>query len=344
MSVEITATLNFDVANITCVSSLRWSQSTIDHQRSSLIICIVAAIHHALFWFQVLLCSSLHHRSIQWLYAYLVTDILLLFRFFFSYIIHVHLAEHSTNGAWTTIICYIEATADNYLNVLEVYMLLALNIGRYNQIVRGRNVYVTGFRSLVLAHLLIYILPIVVQIIELWAGSARLVKINCDDCDIFFTNIYVRLTNLFLGYIAPIACNVFIIYLNMRHLRLIAHQRGSHVGISAREKYHRSLVIQFLVFYTIWLLLWSPDVLSSQFATAESGVRSIAALLNYIEISLDPIIIAALDVRFQKIWRRLWTHLRNVVTGRRGNLTRVAAITTGIHDGDTRQVKKTTRF
>jgi hypothetical protein len=344
MSVEILAALDFNAINITCLGSLRWSRSTIDELQPALIICIVAAIHYGLLWLLVLFCSSLHQRSIQWLYAYLATDILLLSRFFFSYIVHVHLAEYSTNHVWITFICYIDATADNYLNVLEVYMLLALNIGRYYQIVRGVNVYIASIRSLVIAHLLIYILPIFVLAIELWAGSARLVKINCDYYDIMYTNIYVKLANTFLGYTAPICFNVFIICLNMRHLHLIARQRGVQVHLSARDKYHRSLVIQFLVFYTVWLLLWSPDVLSSQFATEESRVRSIAALLNYIEISLDPIIIAASDVRFQKVWLSYWKYLKHRLLGRRGNLTRVAPITTGCHEGCTGQLQKVTRF
>ena len=344
MSAEILATVDFNVTNSTCPASLRWSQSTIDQQQPGLIICIFAAVHHGLFWLQVLLCSSLHERSIQWLYAYLVTDALLLSRFFFSYIVHVHLAEYSTNRVWITFISYIDATADNYLNVLEVYMLLALNIGRYYQIVRGRNLYVTSVRSLVIAHLLIYILPIIILAIELWTGSARLVKINCDYYDIMYTSIYVKIANSFLGYAAPIALNVFIIFLNMHHLYSIARQRGVQVHLCARDKYHRSLVIQFLVFYTVWLLLWSPDVLSTQYVTEGSGVRSIAALLNYVEISLDPIIIAALDVRFQKVWLSHWNYLKNRLMGRRGNLTRVIPVTTGGHEDPTLQLQRTARF
>ncbi len=33
--------------------------------------------------------------------------------------------------------------------------------------------------------------------------------------------------------------------------------------------------------------------------------------LNFIEITLDPIIIAALDVRFWKLWRHIWIQLKN---------------------------------
>ena len=116
------------------------------------------------------------------------------------------------------------------------------------------------------------------------------------------------------------------IYASARHVHLSSQLRRAQHHISAREKYNRSLVIQFLIFYTIWLLLWSPNLIAYQFTNYISNVTIITSLLNYIEISLDPIIIAALDVRFQKIWRRLWTRLRNTVIFNRINQRRIVPI------------------
>jgi hypothetical protein len=71
-------------------------------------------------------------------------------------------------------------------------------------------------------------------------------------------------------------------------------------------------VIQFLVFYSIWVVLWAPNVIVYQLTSGESDLTNIVALLNFIEISLDPIIIGALDVRFWKAWRQLWLRLKNI--------------------------------
>jgi hypothetical protein len=103
-------------------------------------------------------------------------------------------------------------------------------------------------------------------------------------------------------------------------------RRARHY-VSAREKYHRSLVIQFIVFYTVWLLLWSPNLIVYQFTNGISTIIKIASLLNFIEITLDPIIISALDVRFQQLWRNLWTRVKDTILCNQRNQIRVAPIT-----------------
>jgi hypothetical protein len=142
-------------------------------------------------------------------------------------------------------------------------------------------------------------------------GWAQLDEYVGASCDVSYKNIYVQILNIVCGFALPIVLNIFFIYCNMRHVHLTSHSRRTQHYVSARDKYHRSLVIQFLVFYTVWLLLWSPNVIVYQFTSGISDITLIASLLNYIEIALDPIIIAALDVRFQKLWHKLWIHLRN---------------------------------
>jgi hypothetical protein len=51
-------------------------------------------------------------------------------------------------------------------------------------------------------------------------------------------------------------------------------------------------------------------VIVYQFTSGSSNLTRIAELLNYIEITLDPIIISALDVRFYRAWQKVWTDLK----------------------------------
>ena len=150
--------ISFSINNTNnlCSSSLLWSETTINSQRPILYVCIIAAIMHAVFWLQPAFCSSVRQKSMQWLYAYLVTDILLLMRFFFVFIVRTTSTDCMPNRSWYLFVSYLEAFADNYLNILEVYILFALNLCRYAQITKNKNVYITNTRLLVLAHVAIY--------------------------------------------------------------------------------------------------------------------------------------------------------------------------------------------
>jgi len=317
--------------NATCPVSLLWSQQTIDSQRPALYVCIVASIAHSIFWSQLIFCLAIRKRSMQWLYAYLTTDILLLFRFFFTFIVRTTLKECTSNSIWSSFLSYFEGILDDYLNTLEAYILLALNICRYIQIAYNRNVYTTYVRSIICAHLAIYLLPLISFIIQLSVGWAKFVYIPGGSYDVSYTNRYVQVINIIWGFALPIILNIFILYLNMHRIHLISQLSQGQHHVSAREKYHRSLVIQFLVFYTVWLSLWSPSLITYQFTDGINHATVITSLLNYIEITLDPIIIAALDVRFQKVWRNLWIHLRRRLWGNRMNQVGISPITINNH-------------
>jgi hypothetical protein len=94
--------------NITCQSPLLWDQSVIDSERPILYICIVATIFHSVFWLQLAFCPTVRQKTMQWLYAYLATDILLLIRFFFLFIVHttstacVHSIDHGIYSSVTS--------------------------------------------------------------------------------------------------------------------------------------------------------------------------------------------------------------------------------------------------
>jgi hypothetical protein len=246
----------------------------------------------------------------QWIYAYLATDILLLFRFFFVYIVYTRDTECKPNRSWALFVCYFEATVDNYLNILEVFILLALNICRYIQIAYNRNVYTTDRRLLVLAHFGIYLLPFITLFIQFLVGWAQLEHFPNNTCDVDFINIYVQIFNIVAGVIIPISLNIFVIYISVHYVKLASHLRKTPHHVSARGKYHRSLVIQFLCFYIIWLGLWLPNVILYQLVNGSTELTT-ARLVNFIEISLDPIIVGALDVRFWHVWKKVGLSLKN---------------------------------
>lgn len=214
--------------------------------------------------------------------------------------------------------------------MLEVYILLALNICRYKQIVHNQNVYTSHVKLLVCSHFIIYIFPLVALILQLVINWAQLRQYIGASCDIDFTNIYAQIVNVILGFILPILLNIIVLYLNMRHIRLTSRLGSTQHHVSAREKYNRSLVIQFLVFYTIWLLLWSPNIVVYQFTSGTSDTTVIASLLNYIEIALDPVIIGALDVRFRHVWRSSRIRILNVLCPEGATTRRVVPATTDL--------------
>jgi len=313
--------------NQTQMLSAILNQFIINLQQASFYVCIIAVITHSLFWLQVICYSSVRQRSVQWLFAYLITDILLLFRYFFVYIVHTTSDECIPNPAWALFVCYFEATVDNYLNTLEVYILLALNICRYIQIVHNKNAYVAHFRLLICAHVIIYFIPIIMYLMQISIGWAEVSRFVGGSCDVSYNNIVIQILNLIIVFALPIALNIVVIGCSIHHIHLTSRLNRARLHVSAREKYHRSLVIQFFIFYIVWLLLWSPNLIVYQFTSGTSKLTTIASLLNFIEIAVDPIIIAALDVRFQLLWKNLWFYMINMLVSNPTSQRRIVPIT-----------------
>ncbi|UJR21568.1 hypothetical protein I4U23_024651 [Adineta vaga] len=314
--------------DVLCPQPLLWTESAIENRRARLIVCIAAIFTHSIFWLQLAFCSSVRQSSMQWLYAYLVTDIFLLFRYFFIYIIYTTTADCNPNRSWVLFMYYFEALLDNYMNILEVYILLALNVCRYIQIAYNRNVYRIHTKSLILSHLLIYILPAISLFVQFYTGWSQIKIIPRDSCQVVYTNIYIQVFNVITAFALPIFLNILVIYMSVRHVRLTSTlQRAAH-HVSAREKYNRSLVIQFLLFYIIWVSLWSPNVIVFQISISDDIITRNVRLLNFIEIVLDPIIIAALDVRFWQEWRRTFLYVKTNQFRSRTNAGRVQPTTT----------------
>ncbi|CAF1219547.1 unnamed protein product [Adineta steineri] len=276
-----------------------WSQQATKIVKPIFYICILATIIHLLFWIQFIIYPTVRQRSMQWLYAYLVTDLLLLTRFFVFYAYRWW--SMCVPYFLRTIMCYCEAIFDNYLNLIQSYILLALNICRYLQIVYNHNVYALNHRCIIIAHILIYFLPLISHIILIKGGWSNLDDPKDDACDLLPTSLSIRLVFLLFSYVIPVTLALIFLLLSLSHIHNTDGIQTQQI-VDARLKYHRQLIIQSSVFYSVWLILWSPHLLVFPFYHKSTTIGSIAQILNYINITVDPIVIAALDIRFLHSW------------------------------------------
>ena len=295
-----------------CLTSLRWTSTAENIRRPSFYICIVASFIHAIFWLQFALFPMIRHKAMQWIYAYLLTDIVLLARLLFLYSVRSRSTICNPSYSWFQFVCYVDSFVDNYINVLQVYIFLALNFCRYIQIVYNRNPYVRYRNHIVAAHISIYFCPFILLLGQFFIGWSKVVIIPGDSCDVTYANIYIKCLNVLFIFAIPIGLNLILIFISVHHVRKATRNRTlqQRHQLSAREKYNRSLVIQFLCFYAIWISLWSPNVIMYQFMNGMPILITYARLLNYIEIALDPFIIVALDVRFGQPWKKIWLYLK----------------------------------
>ncbi len=291
----------------TSCSFFNWSPSTLDSLVPTLIVSSIALVIHSLFWIQFMVFSSLRQRNMMWLYAYLITDFLLISRFFLLY--GIRRASICLFQTPRNILCYFEASSKFYINTIQSYLLLAFNICRYKQIVANRNIYIEKPCLMIFIHFLIYILPAINVIVQFLTHQALIWRRRGDSCDIQYNSLIVEIFNLFFIYIIPVLLNIIILGLGIRHVSSINGVFSEQI-ILLRRKRQRILVLQTLAFYSIWLILWSPDVLSFQFTNVNSNPGVVTILLSYIEIALDPAIICIIDVRFLTTWQTLWKKIK----------------------------------
>jgi len=290
--------------------AILWSESAAKKVKPLLFICIIATIIHVLFWAQLVAYPTVRQWSVQWLYAYLATDLLLLLRFFLSYIYRWW--PICVSYSLRTIICYCEAIFDNYLNLLQSYILLALNICLYLQIAHNHNVYSSNPYTIIIAHILIYSFPLLGHLVAIKFGWTVLDNPRGDACDLLTVSLTIRILFLLFSYFIPVILALVFLSLCLNYVRNTDGIQTQEI-VDARHKYHRQLVIQSSVFYSLWILLWSPHLLLFPFYYKNSTIGTIAQILNYISITVDPIVIAALDVRFLQAWKSTGSYLKRYI-------------------------------
>lgn len=295
-------------------TSLVWSPTTADALSPTVIVCAIALFGHTIFWIQLFVVSTLRDRSMMWLYAYLITDYFLLIRFFIFYVIRKD--EVCLYPTFRTILCYFEASSKFYINAVQTYLLLALNACRYAQIVSNKNLYLEYLHSLIFTCGLILFLPALNVLVQFLTGWTDLWRRIGGSCDIQYRFIAVQIFNLFFVYLIPIILSILIIGLCIRHVSSVVGIRSQQI-INRRRQHQRTLLFQTIIFYSTWLILWSPNVLAFQFINVNTTAGIITSFINYIELTLDPLIIAALDVRFFKVWQTFWRKVRGLHRRRR---------------------------
>jgi hypothetical protein len=283
-----------------------WSEQASNTVKPLFGICIVAAIIHFLFWINLIAYSTVRQRSMKWLYAYLITNLLLLIRFILLYA--YRWSPLCVPYLLRTIICYCEAISDSYLNLLQSYILLALNICRYLQVARNYNVYLLKHRIIIMSHFLIYILPLLYYIISIVCHQLLLETPQGNAYDLLFITITIQIRFLLFSYFIPVIPTLVFLIFSLKHVHNTDGIRTQQI-IDARLKYHRQLVMQSIVFYSLWLFLWSPYLLLFPFYYKNSTTGSITQMLSCVNIALGPIVIASLDVRFLRAWQSTWNHL-----------------------------------
>ena len=284
-----------------------WSPQAAKTIQPLLYLSIVAAISHCLFWIQFIAYPSVRQSSMQWLYAYLITDLLLVARFFLQYAYRY--STVCVPDPLRTILCYLEAILDNYLNLIQSYILLALNICRYLQIAHNHNVYRSNRLAIAVAHLLIYSVPLLGHVLAIVCKWSVLQNPEGDACDLLPVSLSVRLLFLLFSYFIPVILTLVFLFLCLNYIHDTDGIR-TQVIVDARLKHHRQLVVQSCVFYSLWLIFWSPHLLFFPFGLHNTQPGTIGQILHCISIIVDPIIITIFDTRFLQAWKATSDHFK----------------------------------
>ncbi|CAF0847951.1 unnamed protein product [Rotaria sordida] len=176
-------------------------------------------------------------------------------------------------------------------------------------IVFNRNIYTEKPYLIILIHFLIYILPALNLIVQFLTDWSRIQRGIDESCDIIYLSLPVQIFNLFFIYIIPLVINIIILGLGIRHVSSIQGVISGQIILHRRRR-QRILLLKAIAFYSIWLILWSPDTLACQFVDVNSDPGVFTVLLSYIQIALDPFLIAIIDIRFLTKWRTLWKKIK----------------------------------
>jgi len=285
---------------------LSWAEEVVAARTPAFVICLIALPIHALFWIHLLFYSSVREKGMIWLYIYLLSDVFLIFRFLLFFGLRTNKVCILTSTR--IYLCYFEATSKFYTNIFQSYILLGLNVCRYIQIVHNLNVYTKNRRAVILALAIVFIAPVANIAFQFPIGWAALWRRSGGLCDISYASVGTRVYNLIVTYIIPVTSNILFLGLCIRCISSTGNIKNQQI-INNRQKFHRTILKQSLIFYTIWIVLWSPYVLSFQFVNNNSLAGIFTSLLNYIQIAIDPAIVAIIDVRFMKAWKNTYKRI-----------------------------------
>ncbi len=275
-----------------------WNSLNLSQNNAVLILSISAAIHHFLMWFQVFIQKTKFDLTFLFPFGYLSSDIFLILAYFIQYSIRIR--------SWipvTSFSCYFEAYFMFYVNLCQSYFLTALNICRYCQIVRNRNMYILHRWILITSSILVSLLILINLIIQDVFGWCVVFEQTGSSCTLSYTNIVVRIWNMTIILIMPILISFSMLFQAYRYLKKI--NAGQMV---VRRNHHHQLIIQSLIFYSMWAIFWLPlmIVIYLDITAVNELIYFIVILLNAFKVVADPVISIFLDKRFAQAWKKSW--------------------------------------
>lgn len=88
---------------------------------------------------------------------------------------------------------------------------------------------------------------------------------------------------IFISFILPVILNLIYLLKSHKYIRSINQIQNEQILLT-RKKQNKKLLIQSIIFYSIWFILWSPNQIFSPFVNITSTTGTVTSLLNYIEI------------------------------------------------------------
>ncbi|CAF4019542.1 unnamed protein product, partial [Rotaria sordida] len=119
----------------------------------------------------------------------------------------------------------------------------------------------------------------VVCIIEFLVGWTQIKDPIRGSCEAFYTNIYVQIFNIIFAFTLPMFLNMLMIYASVHHVHLTSVLQWTEHHVSAR-------------------IFWSPYIIVSQMSLHQQNLMNVVTIVSFVEVACDPIIVAALDIRF----------------------------------------------
>jgi len=234
-----------------------------------------------------------------WIYNYMFNDYLSLLQLLVDYITR---SISNVPISFTTyqFLYSIEAFFNVFDAYIQAYLLALVNIWRYFQIVRGSLLLCHSRYHLFSAHILLYGFVIIWFFLERYFNFSCVVHKFGVSCYSQYPFITILIIDSIIGLIIPIILNIYFLTINILYIR------NSQNIIHSVRRLHRGLIIQCLILYSIWFLLFIPKVIISLVMTPSIQQRFWVKMLHVIDIISDVLIITTLDKRFINLWKNLY--------------------------------------
>jgi hypothetical protein len=280
-----------------------WNSSNLLENNVVFVICLIAIIFHFSIWFQLFIHKTKFDLTFLFPLSYMSTDIFMVLCYFIQYSIRIR--------SWipvTPLSCYFEAYSIFYFNLFELYSLTALNICRYWQIVRNRNIYTFHRRKLIISSIIVPLLVLINLIIQDILGWCIVNEKLGSSCTLSYTNIIVRIWNMIILLTIPTLISFSMLSLAVCYLR-----NKNAEQLVMRRNHHRRLILHSFIFYSVWLSLWSPLMIITylDIDTLKESIEFVAVIANTLETFIDPFICVFLDNRFAQAWKKSYIWIKH---------------------------------